>query len=226
MRRAGGEMGLGLGAYVPQLRAQVGVRLHDLVGEGGDLAGRPALGALQHHDRQRPGGARLVGGVARRHADRVLEQPVAPRTLGGDRDRLELLGAGLHPHHGMGQQIVVPGGMPGRTEVRSDDHQQVAVADAPEWNGALFPRLRAGGGQEEKVAALEGAADLSLIGPELLDDLLVEGHGHTVRVSRQGAAEPRCEREYEKTKEEEKARGAALRSGARCGVRTHGTVPC
>ena len=98
---------------------------------------------------------------------------------GGHRDGPVFLRPGLHPDQRGGHEVVVPGGVARPTEVGADDEQPTLVTDVPQRGGAFLAGSGAGRGEKQQIAALEGAADLSSVGSELLDDPLVEGRGHT-----------------------------------------------
>lgn len=171
----GAEVGVGLGAHPVELAAQPGVDLDQFVGEGGGFAGRRLdRGAFQRHHRDGAVGLGLVVAVAGEPADDLGERPVACGALQEDRDRLEGLGADLDGHQGVGEQVVVPGGVAGRAGRGGDDQQPFAVAEEAQRAGLLAAGAGARRGEQQQVAALEGAADASAVGAELLDDRAVE----------------------------------------------------
>src|SRR5689334_13614079 len=74
----------------------------------------------------------------------------------------------------MGEQVVIPVGMRGRSGVGSDDDKAVTVLAVAERGGTLLAASGAGGGEQEDGAVGEPAAELAAVGPELGDQVLVE----------------------------------------------------
>src|SRR4051812_21268224 len=83
------------------------------------------------------------------------------------------IGADLDNGLGVGQQVVIPGGVGRRAALGGEDHEVVAVAPEGQRVDALRTRLGSGVVQQEDRDALERAADDAVIGPELLNDLSV-----------------------------------------------------
>lgn len=163
--------------YEGQLGPQPAVHVEQLPGDpalpGGNLV-RP----LEHHDGDRPRGARLVLPVPGLLAHDVCEQLVPPRPFGGHGDGLVLLGPGLDLHEGTREQIVVPGGMP-VGPARGPDDEQVpaagaALADEAERDGVRLAGPGSGGGEKDQLGTFEGPADAAGVRPELFDDNLIE----------------------------------------------------
>ncbi len=74
-----------------------------------------------------------------------------------------------------------PGRVLGGPARRGDDQDTVAaVGEVAEGSGVPGAGAGAGGGEQEQPGTLEPAADATVVGTELVDDLLVEVVGHSL----------------------------------------------
>src|SRR5262245_61172444 len=90
-------------------------------------SGKPSVDRVEHDDRDLAiAGLLLVIVVGRPEHGRVLPELRPLLAARGARPRLELLGGDLNLDLGMGEDVLVPAGMIGRTALRGDD--EVAVA--------------------------------------------------------------------------------------------------
>src|SRR5438552_15787252 len=130
-----------------------------------------ALGAIENDDRDLALGQRLLlldVGNAR------LEL-VALLGTGGAGAHLELVWTNFDRRDRARLQVVVPGRVRGGAVAGGDDHVAIAILPKTEHGCALLPRLCAGRRQQHDVTASQwAAAELSTIGTEFLDHLLVE----------------------------------------------------
>ncbi len=177
--RSLGEVRLGLVVRVAQLAPQPGVHLDQLVGERGDR-GSHRVGV---------GSSSTTTGSIRSVASWYSAYPGASATTraksssrrapsAGTASDSRLLVPQFDPHGGVGEEVAIPVGVDRCAEVGGDDEEPAAVADMAERGGVRLSGAGAGGGEQEEVGALEGAADLPRVGTEFGDDGLLEGLGH------------------------------------------------
>jgi hypothetical protein len=111
-----------------------------------------------------------------------------PALVGTDdaRDRLETLAIDLDGHARVGDEVVIPGRVARRAAHGGDDDDVVTGPRVDERGFARLAALRAGGREDEDVAADERAvARMALVGPHVVDEVLVPA-GHGVLLGRSG----------------------------------------
>src|SRR5437867_3728974 len=102
-------------------------------------------------------------------------KPLAFIGPGCSRPHLDLVGTSFNSGDRARLEIDVPRGMFRCAVARSDHDKAVAILAEAEYHGPFLARLRASRGQQQHRAARHLAAELPTIGPELIDQLSVEG---------------------------------------------------
>src|SRR5258708_28054298 len=140
--------------------------------------------ALQDDKRDLARGPPSVLVKGREDVSVLLVKALVLPSLGDVRARFEALSAGFHHHLRVSDEVVEPGGMRRSAALRADDHQVVSVARIGERVLTQLARLGALGGEDQNVAALEGAGGcLAAMGAQVLDQLAVEifkAHGRFI----------------------------------------------
>src|ERR1700736_1556946 len=132
------------------------------------------LHRLQLEQRNHPAGLGLVFGEARRRGGDLFEERVAlgGRQLAGG--HVERVGADLHLCPRVGPQVVHPGRVEGGAGERSDDDQLAVVAEIRQRRHPGLARFGPRRRQQQQIRVGELAAHLAFVGPEVVDDALVE----------------------------------------------------
>src|SRR3984893_14685330 len=132
------------------------------------------LHRLQLEQRNHPACLGLVFADARRRGGDLVEERVAlgGRQLAGG--HVERVGADLHLCPRVGPQVVHPGRVEGGAGERSDDDQLAVVAEIRQRRHPGLARFGPRRRQQQQIRVGELAAHLAFVGPEVVDDALVE----------------------------------------------------
>src|ERR1051325_7818473 len=87
---------------------------------------------------------------------------------------LELLASGLHGHHRVGLEVVVPGGVRGRPAFGGNDHVVPVVPVVDQGRRAYLSGLGALGGQDQDVSPEKRTTGRLAVGAHILDEVAVE----------------------------------------------------
>src|ERR1700681_657589 len=130
--------------------------------------------ALKRQDGNFAAGFALVFGKTRHHLDHFGVKLAAFGLSGRGGTDLEALGANLDGRDRVGQQVVVPVGIAGLAAFGGDDGKAVPIGDIGHRRGARLAAFRANGGQEQEGRVGKIAANLAVVGPKLIDSVLVK----------------------------------------------------